>query len=119
MTIINKLLAKGARVNAFDPIAMPEAGKIFAGTEGITFGKDMYEVLNNADALIIVTEWKEFRSPDFTLMMQNLNAPVIFDGRNLYEPEWLRDIGFCYHSIGRRVWPSTTLKDSSLHFGAA
>lgn len=103
VAIINKLLEQGACVTAFDPVAMHEARKIFAGIDGINFGQGMYEVLNNADALIIVTEWKEFRSPDFALLMQKLNSPVIFDGRNLYEPAWLRDNGFDYYSIGRRV----------------
>ena len=119
VAIINELLAQGASVNAFDPIAMKEANRIFANVDRITFGQGMYDVLRDADALIIVTEWKEFRSPDFALMMQNLNTPVIFDGRNLYEPEWLRDIGFDYYSIGRRVWPPATLKKSLSHLGAA
>lgn len=103
VAIINKLLTQGACINAFDPIALHEAEKIFSETDGINFGQGMYDVLKDADALIIVTEWKEFRSPDFVLMKQNLNAPVIFDGRNLYEPAWLHDNGFEYYSIGRQA----------------
>ncbi len=117
VAIINNLLAQGACVNAFDPIALDEAKKIFPSTIGLNFGRDMYDVLNDADALVIVTEWKEFRSPDFELMMQKLNSPVIFDGRNLYEPKWLSDNGFDYYSIGRTSLPSATLKHTASPFG--
>jgi UDPglucose 6-dehydrogenase len=119
IAIINTLLAQGARVNAFDPIAMDEASKIFFDMDGIEFGKGMYEVLDDADALIIVTEWKEFRSPDFEMIRQKLKSPVIFDGRNLYEPKWLGDNGFSYYSIGRETFVCDTPKISSLHIGAA
>jgi UDPglucose 6-dehydrogenase len=101
VAIINSLLAQGASVHAFDPIALEEAKKIFPATLGLEFGRGMYDVLDGADALVIVTEWKEFRSPDFLLMTQKMNSPVIFDGRNLYEPKWLSDNGFDYYSIGR------------------
>ncbi|MEO8170453.1 MAG: nucleotide sugar dehydrogenase, partial [Oxalobacteraceae bacterium] len=110
VAIINKLIAQGATVVAFDPVAMIEAGSIFAGIDGIAFADDMYHALDGADALIIVTEWKEFRSPSFALMMQKLISPVIFDGRNLYEPEWLRSNGFSYYSIGRQ-----TMKSGPVH----
>jgi UDPglucose 6-dehydrogenase len=99
--LINSLLAQGASVHAFDPIALNEAKKIFPDTLGLEFGRGMYEVLDGADALVIVTEWKEFRSPDFSSMIKKMNSPVIFDGRNLYEPKWLSDNGFAYYSIGR------------------
>jgi UDPglucose 6-dehydrogenase len=101
IAIINGLLAEGANIQVFDPIAIDEARKIFPDSPRIQFGTNMYEVLEGADALIIVTEWKEFRSPDFSLMMRKLNTPVIFDGRNLYEPKWLRETGFDYYSVGR------------------
>jgi UDPglucose 6-dehydrogenase len=119
IAIINKLLAQGACVNAFDPIAMDEASKIFSDKDGVEFGKEMYEVLDGADALVIVTEWKEFRSPDFAMIRQKLKFPVIFDGRNLYEPKWLGDNGFAYYSIGRENPACTTPTSSSLHIGAA
>jgi UDPglucose 6-dehydrogenase len=119
VSIINNLLAQGACVNAFDPIALDEAKRIFPATIGLNFGHDMYEVLNDADALVIVTEWKEFRSPDFQLMMQRLNSPVIFDGRNLYEPKWLSDNGFDYYSIGRSCGPSAMARDTASSFGAS
>ncbi|MET0856854.1 MAG: UDP-glucose/GDP-mannose dehydrogenase family protein [Telluria sp.] len=119
IAIINKLLAQGARVHAFDPIAMSEAGKIFSQKDGIEFGKGMYEVLDGADALIIVTEWKEFRSPDFGMIKEKLKHAVIFDGRNLYEPKWLSDNGFTYYSIGRESLASATPKSNPLPIGAA
>ncbi|MFC3109918.1 UDP-glucose dehydrogenase family protein [Undibacterium arcticum] len=106
VAIVNKLIAQGATVVAFDPVAMPEARRMFTGINGITFADDMYQALEGADALIIVTEWKEFRSPSFAQMMQKLISPVIFDGRNLYEPEWLHSNGFSYYSIGRQVTKS-------------
>lgn len=119
IAVINNLLAQGARVNAFDPIAVHEAKKIFPGTIGLHFGADMYEVLTGADALIIVTEWKEFRSPDFSLVMQKLNFPVIFDGRNLYEPTWLGDHGFEYYSIGRTGMQGATDETTTSPVGAS
>ncbi len=118
VSIINKLLAQGASVHAFDPIALEEAKKIFPSTLGLQFGAGMYEVLEDADALVIVTEWKEFRSPDFQLMMQKLNFPVIFDGRNLYEPKWLSDNGFEYYSIGRAGRPAAAARPTASPFGA-
>ena len=119
VTVINDLLAQGARINAFDPIAVHEAKKIFPAAIGLQFGDDMYDVLTGADALIIVTEWKEFRSPDFSLMMQKMNCPVIFDGRNLYEPKWLEDNGFKYYSIGRTSIPGVTNENTSSLVGAS
>jgi UDPglucose 6-dehydrogenase len=118
VSIINNLLAQGACVHAFDPIALEEAKKIFPATIGLDFGGDMYEVLENADALVIVTEWKEFRSPDFQSMMEKLNYPVIFDGRNLYEPKWLSENGFEYYSIGRTGRLAATFKHAASPFGA-
>jgi UDPglucose 6-dehydrogenase len=119
IAIINKLLAQGACVNAFDPIAMDEASKIFPDMDAIEFGKGMYEVLDGADALIIVTEWKQFRSPDFAMIRQKLKSPVIFDGRNLYQPKWLSDNGFVYYSIGRENPACDAPKFGSFHIGAA
>jgi UDPglucose 6-dehydrogenase len=116
--LINSLLAQGASVHAFDPIALNEAKKIFPDTLGLEFGRGMYEVLDGADALVIVTEWKEFRSPDFSSMIKKMNSPVIFDGRNLYEPKWLSDNGFAYYSIGRAGATSAASKTTASSLGA-
>ena len=97
--IIEGLLARGARVQAYDPEAMHVARQLF-GTK-ITYAKNAYRALVGADALLIVTEWNEFREPDFTKMKKTMKQPIIFDGRNLYQPEQLRELGFTYSSIGR------------------
>ena len=100
--LIDDLLARGARVCAYDPVAMNEARRIFAGESRIAFADTPMAALDGADALIIVTEWKEFRSPDFNAMRTKLAAGVVFDGRNLYEPAQVRAAGLDYFSIGRR-----------------
>ena len=99
--VINGLLSRGARVSAYDPVAMGEAGKIFAKEPGVRFASSTVSALDGADALIIVTEWKEFRSPDFDDMKRRLKAPVVFDGRNLYDPMAMREYGIEYFSMGR------------------
>ncbi len=99
--VINGLLSRGARVSAYDPVAMEEAGKIFAKEPGVRFASSTVSALDGADALIIVTEWKEFRSPDFDDMKRRLKTPVVFDGRNLYDPMAMRDYGIEYFSMGR------------------
>ena len=99
--IIDQLLAEGAKVRAYDPVAAEEAGRIYAGTQGLTLGNNAYEVADKADALLIATEWKEFRSPDFDRLKTLLTAPVIFDGRNLYDPSLVERFGFTYYAIGR------------------
>lgn len=100
-TIINDLIKAGATVSAYDPIATSEAKRIFAGTNGIQFFSSMLETLDGADALFIATEWKEFRSPNFDEIKSRMKAPIIFDGRNLYSPETMKEYGIAYHSIGR------------------
>jgi len=97
--IIERLLEKGARVRAFDPAAAPVAKKIFG--DRIALCERSYDALNGADALAIVTEWNEFREPDFDKMKSLLKSPVVFDGRNIYTPEQMRALGFTYFSIGR------------------
>jgi UDPglucose 6-dehydrogenase len=97
--LIERLLAAGAKVQAFDPEAMPVAKKIF-GTR-VTLAQRSYAALAGADALAIVTEWNEFREPDFARMRKLLKAPVIFDGRNIYSRDLMRANGFTYYSIGR------------------
>ena len=99
--IIDELLAAGAKVRAYDPIAMEEAGRLYAGQPNFAISRNAYEAADGADALLIVTEWQEFRSPDFERLKQLLAAPRIFDGRNLYEPALLARLGFEYFGIGR------------------
>ena len=98
--LVKGLLAAGASVSAYDPEAMTVARTIFGSK--ITYAENSYHALTGADALVIVTEWNEFREPDFTRMRKLLRNPVIFDGRNLYNPEQIRAQGFTYYSIGRQ-----------------
>jgi UDPglucose 6-dehydrogenase len=97
--IIERLLQGGARIKAYDPAAAPVARRIFDGR--IALCDKSYEALAGADALAIVTEWNEFREPDFAKMRSLMKAPVVFDGRNIYSPEHMRALGFTYFSIGR------------------
>jgi UDPglucose 6-dehydrogenase len=97
--LIRALLGAGAAVQAYDPEAMKVARGIFGSK--ITYSDNSYAALSGADALAIVTEWNEFREPDFARMRKQLRNPIIFDGRNLYNPEQLRAQGFIYSSIGR------------------
>ncbi len=97
--IIEGLLARGATVQAYDPEAMPVAKAIFGSK--ITFAKTAYAALKGADALLIVTEWNEFREPDFEKMRTLMRQPLILDGRNIYQPGFVRAAGFTYGSIGR------------------
>jgi UDPglucose 6-dehydrogenase len=99
IVIIEKLLKAGARVQAHDPVAMEEAEKHFGAR--ISYAPEPYGVLDGADALLLVTEWNEFRLPDFEMMKKRMRMPVIFDGRNLYDPKRMAAYGFIYHSIGR------------------
>lgn len=100
--IIEYLLNQGATVAAHDPVAMHEAQRVMPSWQGLTYGENPQAVLPKADALIIVTEWKAFRSPDFTEMKQQLKTPVIFDGRNLFDPKRMQKEGFEYYPIGRQ-----------------
>ena len=99
--VIKDLLGAGATVTAYDPVAMPEAKHCFPDQGGLSFADSQMAALDNADALIIVTEWKEFRSPDFDNLKTKLKTPVIFDGRNMYDPQLVRGMGFEYLAIGR------------------
>ena len=99
--VIDGLLARGATVAAFDPVAMPEARHLYAGEPRVAFAEEAMRAADGADALAIVTEWKAFRSPDFDELRRRLASPVIFDGRNLYEPAAVRAQGFEYFAIGR------------------
>ncbi|HET8713915.1 MAG TPA: UDP binding domain-containing protein, partial [Gemmatimonadales bacterium] len=99
--LLERLWAAGARVRAFDPAAMKETRRIYGERADLTLCHRARETLEGADALAIVTEWKEFRSPDFDYLKQQLKAPVIFDGRNLYDPGMMKKQGFKYYAIGR------------------
>ena len=99
--IIDALLEAGATVRAYDPIAMDEARRIYGDRAGLVLSRDAYDAATGADALLIVTEWQEFRSPDFERLKQILAAPRIYDGRNLYDPAALARMGFEYVAIGR------------------
>jgi UDPglucose 6-dehydrogenase len=99
--VIADLLAAGATVTAYDPVAMKEARHLFANEPRLTFADSQTAALEGADALVIVTEWREFRSPNFDTIKAALRSPVIFDGRNLYDPKLVRDMGFEYLAIGR------------------
>jgi UDPglucose 6-dehydrogenase len=99
--IIAELLRRGAKVQAYDPVSAAEAQRVMTGWEGLSYAAGQQQALAGADALLIVTEWKEFRTPDFEAIRDSLKDKVVFDGRNLYEPELIRSFGLTYHSIGR------------------
>jgi UDPglucose 6-dehydrogenase len=100
LVIIQKLLAAGAEVVAFDPVAMEEGKRILG--EKIGFAKDEYDACIDADALILATEWPEFRIPNFRILQKLLKNKIIFDGRNIYDPEELKAMSFNYYGIGRK-----------------
>ena len=100
--ILDELARRGARVVAYDPVAMPEAQRVFGEAPWLAYATTPLEAVAGADALLIVTEWKEFRSPDFATMRARLKSPLIFDGRNVYDPQFVKDAGFEYFAIGRR-----------------
>jgi UDPglucose 6-dehydrogenase len=103
LTIINELVKKGAKIQAHDPEAMQMAKReeYFGENPSITYFENKYDALKGADAMLVVTEWKEFRTPDFDEIKKLLKTPVIFDGRLLYEPKKMNELGFEYNSIGR------------------
>ena len=101
LTVIADLVNAGATVSAYDPVATEHARPMLQDYRGVGFADSPMAALQGADALLIVTEWKEFRSPDFDTIKASLKSPVIFDGRNLYDPKWVRGMGFEYLAIGR------------------
>ncbi|MFT7526105.1 MAG: UDPglucose 6-dehydrogenase [Arenicella sp.] len=105
LVIIDGLLSRGAKVKAYDPVANHEAAEIYAN-QAVSTVDDLYNATDGADALVLVTEWKAFRSPDFDKLKQQLNTPLIFDGRNIYDPTQLRALGFDYYGIGRSNMPA-------------
>jgi UDPglucose 6-dehydrogenase len=100
ITVIEALLKAGAELHVHDPEALNEARRIFG--DRLHYHRVNYEALKSADALLVVTEWNEFRRPDFDRMRQLMKRPVIFDGRNIYDPNDMRERGFTYYSVGRR-----------------
>lgn len=101
ITIINELTRRGAKVKAYDPKAEKEAQACYLkGNDAVEYVASKYTALVDADALLLVTEWKEFRSPDFEEIAKRLKQPVIFDGRNQYDPKALKEAGFTYYRIG-------------------
>ena len=100
--LMESLWEAGARVRAFDPVAMEEAARIYGNRDDLVFAEDAMSALDGADALAIVTEWTEFRSPDFSLIARKLSEPLLFDGRNMFDPQVVTAAGLTYFSIGRR-----------------
>lgn len=98
VVIINRLLTQGATIKVYDPVSMPNARKEFGNN--IRYGKDNYTILKDADALMVITEWNEFRRPNFEKMLKLMKSPIVFDGRNIYTPQKLREMGFEYYGIG-------------------
>jgi UDPglucose 6-dehydrogenase len=99
--IIGELISRGATLRVYDPVAMAEAQRQFGNEKGLSYADRPMQALEQADALLIVTEWKEFRSPDFDDMRRTLRQPIVFDGRNMYPPAMPRAAGLEYHPIGR------------------
>lgn len=112
--IVAELAKRGAAVKAYDPVASAEAGRVFEGTPGLSLAKSQSEALEGADALLIATEWKEFRNPDFELIASTLRQPLVFDGRNLYDPALIRSFGIEYVGVGRGAFPSAARAAAAL-----
>jgi UDPglucose 6-dehydrogenase len=99
--IVHELLRRGATVRAYDPVARAEARRVFGDLPGLSILDTAAQVLPGADALLIATEWKEFKSPDFDAIREQLKQPLVLDGRNLYDPELMQSMGIEYSGIGR------------------
>jgi UDPglucose 6-dehydrogenase len=101
LIVIKELLAQGAEIATFDPIAVDNAKKLLKAEKNISFVKDSYEAATGADLLIVVTEWNEFRQLDLAKIKKLMKSPNIVDGRNIYEPEQAKSLGFTYLGVGR------------------
>ena len=101
LVIIEELIALGAEIRVYDPVAMEEAKHTLKDT--VYYAKDEYDACIEVDALLVVTEWSEFRMPNFRILEKIMNNKLIFDGRNIYDPEEMRDHGYTYYSIGREI----------------
>jgi UDPglucose 6-dehydrogenase len=99
--LLQQLWDAGARVRAYDPEAMPETRRIFGEREDLALCENAAAAIDGADALVVVTEWKQFRSPDFAKLKTSLADAVVFDGRNMYEPVDVESAGLAYYGIGR------------------
>ncbi|MCU7892866.1 MAG: UDP-glucose/GDP-mannose dehydrogenase family protein [Candidatus Thiodiazotropha sp. (ex Ustalcina ferruginea)] len=99
--LMEALWEAGAKVRVFDPEAMDECRRIYGERDDLAYCEDQESTLNGADALVVVTEWQVFRSPDYDAIKQSLSEPVIFDGRNIYDPQRMKEAGFSYYAIGR------------------
>jgi UDPglucose 6-dehydrogenase len=100
LVIIDRLLSEGASLKVYDPVATSECKKKIG--DKVFYAKDQYEVLIDVDALILVTEWSEFRLPNFSVMSKLMKSKVIFDGRNIFDPAEMQELGYTYYSIGRK-----------------
>ncbi|RQP26326.1 UDP-glucose dehydrogenase family protein [Piscinibacter terrae] len=105
--IIGELVRRGAKLRAYDPVAMPEAQRVMSDVKNLTFVDGQAQALEGADALVVITEWKEFKSPDFDLIKSSLKQPVVIDGRNLYDPQLMSTLGIEYTGIGRSAKPKS------------
>ncbi|MBI1423177.1 MAG: nucleotide sugar dehydrogenase [Gammaproteobacteria bacterium] len=101
--VMENLWAQGAKIRAYDPQAMHEATRIYGQRKDLELVESPEDAVDGVDALIVMTEWNVFRSPDFSVLKQKMKTPIIFDGRNIYNPQLLHEFGFIYHSIGRQV----------------
>ena len=113
LVVVQELLRRGATVAAYDPVAMPEARRLLGHLPGVRFDERAETALEGADALLVVTEWKEFKSPDFDGIKASLKQPVVFDGRNLYEPDLMQALGIEHWGIGRGTAQGKTTKPVS------
>jgi UDPglucose 6-dehydrogenase len=116
--VIEALRARGAQVVGYDPVAMKEAGHIYRDDAGVSFAASAIDAAKGADALVIMTEWKAFRSPNFETLRKVLRQPVIFDGRNLYDPAVVSGHGFEYYAIGRGLAPVAATASGRAKVGA-
>ena len=102
LTLIAALTKRGATIAAYDPVAVKEARRVLAANPRVEYAPTPMTALDSADALVIATEWKEFRSPDFDAIRDRMKLPLVFDGRNLYDPALVKAAGLEYFAIGRR-----------------
>ncbi|WP_456324993.1 UDP-glucose dehydrogenase family protein [Desulfonauticus submarinus] len=104
LVLIERLTALGMKIKAFDPVARDKARDVLKDNSLVEIVDEQYGALEQADALAVVTEWNQFRNPDFDKLKKSLKAPIVFDGRNLYSPRFMGEMGFAYFSIGRRMY---------------